>query len=273
LISDGSPVIERHFVRTPKACIHIAVAGQGRPILLLHQTPRSWNEFRSALPLIGTRYRAIAMDTVGFGDSDPLAFGENSIEAWAACAIDLLDALELRAAAVVGHHTGAAVAIEMAAAYPSRIAAVVLSAPPYVDAARRAHRAGKPVIDEVTPHADGGHLLALWKMRQPDYPAGDVDLLKDFMVDALKAGPMAAEGHRVVSRYVMETRLPLIRCPAQVIAPASDPHAFPVANKVAGSIAGASMVEIAGGMVPFPDQMPEVFAQTVLAFLQCSYPP
>jgi hypothetical protein len=32
------------------------------------------------------------------------------------------------------------------------------------------------------------------------------------------------------------------------------------------------MVEIAGGMVPFPDQMPEVFAETVLRFLAREYP-
>jgi hypothetical protein len=32
------------------------------------------------------------------------------------------------------------------------------------------------------------------------------------------------------------------------------------------------MVEIAGGTVPFPDQMPEIFAETVLAFLAREYP-
>jgi len=219
------------------------------------------------LPRIGRHYGAIAMDTVGFGDSDALSFEENSIEAWSACAFDLLDALGLPQIAVVGHHTGAAIAIEMAAARPERIAAVALSSPPYVDAERRSRHAGKPVIDEAPRTADGGHLLALWQMRQPYYPAGDTDLLDRFIVDVLKAGPLAAEGHRVVNRYEMDTRLPLVRCPVRVVAAAADPHAFPVAGKVVGAIAGASLVEIAGGMVPFPDQMPEVFAETVLAFL------
>jgi hypothetical protein len=80
------------------------------------------------------------------------------------------------------------------------------------------------------------------------------------MIDALKAGPLAAEGHRVVNRYAMEARLPLVQCPVQVLAPTADPHAFPVAGKVTGAISGVSMIEIAAGMVPFPDQMPEVFA-------------
>jgi hypothetical protein len=97
-------------------------------------------------------------------------------------------------------------------------------------------------------------------------------LLDRFMIDALKAGPLAVEGHRVVNRYAMEERLPLVQCPVQVLAPTADPHAFPVAGKVTGAISGASMIEIAGGMVPFPDQMPEVFAETILAFLARKYP-
>ena len=262
-----NPRIERRFVQTKRARIHIAMIGSGEPLLLLHQTPRSWDEFRDALPLIGQRYRAIAMDTVGFGDSDALPEGEASIESWAACAFDLLDELDVASAALAGQHPGAAIAIEMAAARPERVRALVLSAPPYVDATRRAAVAGKKIIDETTPHSDGRHLLELWQMRQPFYPSGDTDLLERFVVDALKAGRMAAEGHRVVNRYVMETRLPLVRCPTLVISPTADPHAHPVASKVAGAITGAALIEVDGGMVPLPDQMPDAFAAATLSFL------
>jgi pimeloyl-ACP methyl ester carboxylesterase len=259
---------ERRFVQTKRARIHIAAVGSGETLLLLHQTPRSWDEFRDALPLLGQRYRAIAMDTVGFGDSDALPAGEDTIESWAACAFDLLDELGVASAALVGHHTGSAVAVEMAAARPERVRALVLSAPPYVDAARRAAvAAGKKIIDETSPSSDGRHLVELWQMRQPFYPPDDTQLLDRFIVDALKAGRLAAEGHRIVNRYVMETRLPLVRCPTLVISPAADPHAHPVASKVAAAIAGASLTEIPGGMVPFPDQMPELFASTTLDFL------
>jgi pimeloyl-ACP methyl ester carboxylesterase len=260
--------IERRFVQTKRARIHVAMIGSGETLLLLHQTPRSWDEFRDVLPLLGQRYRAVAMDTVGFGDSDALPAGEDSIESWAACAFDLLEELGVASAALVGHHTGSAVAIEMAAARPERIRGLVLSAPSYVDAARRAAvAAGKKIIDEVSPSSDGRHLLELWQMRQPFYPPDDTELLDRFVVDALKAGRLAAEGHRVVNRYVMETRLPLVRCPTLVIAPTADPHAYPMSSRVAAAIAGASLTEIPGGMVPLPDQMPEAFASTTLNFL------
>jgi pimeloyl-ACP methyl ester carboxylesterase len=266
-MSNIHPRIERRFVATRRARIHVAMIGSGVPLLLLHQTPRSWDEFREVLPLVGQRYRAIAMDTVGFGDSDALPADEASIESWAACAFDLLDELGIASAAIAGHHTGAAIAIEMAAARPERVRALVLSAPPYVDAARRGAFGGKKIIDEVSSSSHGTHLLELWQVRQPFYPPGDSDLLERFVVDAIKAGRMAAEGHRVVNRYVMETRLPLVRCPTLVISPTADPHAHPVAGKVVGAIAGASLIEVEGAMVPFPDQMPEMFAATIVSFL------
>lgn len=263
------PGIERSFIPAESGHIHVAASGAGAPVLLLHQTPRSWDEFRDVLPLLGRHFRALAMDTVGFGDSDPLPDGQASIENWANAAHHLLAALRIDRAAVVGHHTGAAIAVEIAAAYPEQVAALVLSASPYVDAARRAaaKMEHKAVVDDAIPRMDGGHLAELWTMRRPFYPADRVDLLERFMIDALKAGPRTAEGHRVVDRYEMEKRLPLIRCPTLVIAPTADPHAYPHARKVHAAVAGSTLVEIKNGMVPLPDQMPEEFTAAVHRFL------
>ena len=258
--------VERTFVTTRLGRIHAVTAGTGLPVLLLHQTPRSWDEYRDVLPLLGGSFRAIAMDTLGFGDSDA-APGDPSIELWAEGAFALLDALGEPRAAVVGHHTGAAIAVEMAAAAPDRVSALVLSACPFVDAARRAKHDGMRVIDEVEVRTDGSHLTELWARRQPFYPAGDTDLLQRFMVDALRAGEMAVEGHRVVNRYRMEDRLGHIQCPTLVIAPTGDPHVHPVAPRVAAAITGSILRELPGGMVPLPDQMPEAFASLVGDFV------
>ncbi|UGY13491.1 alpha/beta fold hydrolase [Bradyrhizobium septentrionale] len=264
--SATGPGIERRFIATRLGRIHIATAGAGFPVLLLHQTPRSWDEYRDVLSLLGRDFRAIAMDTLGFGDSErPL--GEPSIELWAEGALALLDALEQPRSAIVGHHTGAAIAVEIAASSPARVSALVLSACPFVDAARRAKHQGMRVIDDVETRSDGAHLTELWARRQPFYPADDTDLLRRFMIDALRAGEMAAEGHRVVNRYRMEDRLGHIRCPTLVIAPTDDPHAHPAAPRVAGAIGGSVLRELSGGMVPLPDQMPEAFAGVVRDFV------
>ena len=259
--------VQRKFVETPAGTLHCAIAGSGRPVLLLHQTPRSWDEYRDVLPLLGRRVQAIAVDTIGFGDSCKPPPGRDSIEHWAEVSVGLMDALGIFHFAVVGHHTGAVTATEIAAAFPHRVDAAVLSASALVDAAFRARHARPSRVDNVQRKADGSHLTDLWRIRQPWYPEGDIDLLERFVVDAVKAGPRAAEGHAVVARYVMETRLPLVRCPVLVLAPTADPHAYPQARPLADAIAGSRYMEVEGGMVPLPDQMPEAFARHVLEFL------
>src|SRR5258705_4430725 len=112
-IRTGSNV-ERRFVTTPLGRSHVAMAGTGFPVLLLHQTPRSWDEYRDVLPLLGRDFRAIAMDTLGFGDSDRPA-GDPSIELWADVAFALLDPLAETLAAIVGHHTAASITVEKTA--------------------------------------------------------------------------------------------------------------------------------------------------------------
>lgn len=260
-------MITRHFVSVPEGVIHCAIAGTGRPVLLLHQTPRSWDEYREVLPLLGQHCQAIAMDTLGYGDSSRPPIGNDSIEYWAQVAISLLDALGIERATVVGHHTGAVIAVELAAMYPQRIEAAVLSACPLIDEVRRAAQAVPSHVDNVVRRSDGSHLGELWGIRQPWYPHGDIDLLERFIVDAIKAGPRAAGGHAVCARYEMEVRLPKISCPVLIVAPTDDPHAYPAARPVAARIAGSRVIEIEGGMVPLPDQMPQQFARLVLDFM------
>lgn len=262
-----APTVSRSFVPTSVGPIHVAQCGHGLPVILLHQTPRSQDEYREVLPILGGSVRAIAMDTPGFGDSPALQGRPASIEAWSEAVLALLDALNVEAACLVGHHTGAVVALEVAARAPDRVAALILSSCPMVDAPRRAHHEGKVPIDDVSPDADGLHLLRLWQGRQPFYPSGRTDLLDRFIVDALRAGGMAVEGHRIVNRYRMEDRIGLVRAPTLVIAATDDPHAFPSARPVAAAIRSAQIKEIVGGTVPLPDAMPAEFSAAILSFI------
>lgn len=248
--------------------IHYAECGlrDAPAVLLLHQTPRSWAEYRAVLPLLGQRYRAIAMDTAGFGASAPPR-GEPSIERWAQAAGALLDTLGIAHAHVVGHHTGGVIAIELAAAHPARVDKLVLSSTPYADAAFRAKRAGRPPIDEVVPRAGGSHLAELWQRRQPYYPHDRPELLHAFVCDALKVIDRLEEGHRAVARYRMEERIAHIAGPVLVIRAGRDPFAAPHAQALCARLPQARLLEIADGMVPLPEQLPEEFAAAVLEFL------
>jgi pimeloyl-ACP methyl ester carboxylesterase len=260
--------IHRAFADLSVGQVHYATCGDAdaSAVLLLHQSPRSWAEYRAVLPLIGARYRTIAMDTAGFGDSADGGVPA-SIEQWARVACELLGALGIARADVVGHHTGGVVAVELAAAFPDRVRGLVLSSTPYTDEAFRRARAQRPPIDEVAPSQDGSHLVALWQKRQGFYPPGRPDLLEAFVLDALKVGPRVEEGHRAVASYRMEDRIRRVTQPALIVRATHDPFAGPHAAELLHHLPQAHLVDIEGGMVPLPDHMPEAFARTVLDFL------
>ena len=258
--------IRKSYADTPDGQIHYAEAGQGKPVILLHQTPRSWDEYREVLPLLGRKYRAIAMDTIGFGDSYRLK-GEVSIAVFAYGVIQLMDALSLRKASIVGHHTGGVVALEVAAAYPDRVETLILSSTPYVDAEDRERRKTRPPIDEVEEKPDGSHLTELWQRRLPFYPGSRPDLLRRFVLDALKVWDDVEAGHRAVNIYRMEERAPLIKAPTLVLAGTDDPFSYPRMKPLSEHIPGSKTAEIPGGRVPMVDQMPEEFAKAVMDFL------
>lgn len=258
--------ILRGFADTPEGQIHFAMAGKGRPVLLLHQTPRSWDEYRDVLPILGKKYWAVAMDTIGFGDSYMPA-KEASIELYARGVIQFLDAMGIGRASIVGHHTGGVIAVEVAASYPDRVEKIVLSSTPYVDAADREKRKTRPPIDEVEAASDGSHLAELWQRRMPFYPKDRPDLLRRFVLDALKVWGRLEEGHRAVNKYRMEDKAPLIKAPTLVLAGTEDPFSYPCMKPLSEAIQGSRTAEIRGGMVPMVDQMPEEFGRIVLEFL------
>lgn len=242
------------------------MAGKGHPVLLLHQTPRSWDEYRDVLPILGTRYWAVAMDAIGFGDSYRPKEAA-SIEAYARGVLHFMDAMGIRRAALVGHHTGGCIAVEVAATHPERVDKLVLSSTPYVDAADRERRKTLPPIDEVATRKDGTHLTALWQRRQAFYPQNRPDLLTRFVCDALKVRERVEEGHWAVSAYRMEEKTQRIQAPTLILCGTDDPFSYPRMAPLARSIKGSIIAEIKGGMVPMVDQMPEEFARVVMEFL------
>jgi pimeloyl-ACP methyl ester carboxylesterase len=261
-------LIRRAFADLSVGQVHFANVGDAAApaVLLLHQTPRSWLEYRAVLPAIGMRFRAIAMDTPGFGDSAALQ-GPASIEGWAAVAVELLDALSIAQAHVIGHHTGGVIALHLAAAHAPRVASLVLSSTPFTGEAFRRARRERPPIDAVEPSGDGSHLAALWQRRQPFYPPGRPELLEAFVRDALKVSGDVEGGHRAVASYRMEDHIGRVTQPTLLIRAVDDPFAAPHLPELQAQLPQARVAEIAGGMVPLPDQLPEAFARSVLGFL------
>lgn len=266
--------VRRGYVDTMFGQIHYAEGGQrtggtGSSVLLLHQTPRSHDEFAEVLPLLAREHHVVAIDMLGFGLSAK-PYQDQAIEQYAAGALAALDALGIGDVAVLGHHTGAIAAIEVAASAPDRIRRLVLSSPEYTDAAWRARHAGGPGVDDAPAQADGSHLVTLWSQRASYYPSGRPDLLNRFIRDCLAPGIDPLQGHLACARYEMEHRIGRVTADVLILGADADPFALPGVERTGRALVSARSVTthiIAGGMIPLMEQKAEEVAAVTLAFL------
>lgn len=256
--------IVRRYIDGPSGQIHLAEAGRGPSVLLLHQTPRSWDEFRQVMIELKGHIHLIAMDLPGMGSSDQHPAGP-SIENFAAAAAATIEQSGNAPMAVCGHHTGGVVAVELASSHPHLVKKLILSSTPWIDAKERARRAVKQPIDTIEPCPDGSHLLALWNRRAPFYH-GNTDQLTHLVRDALRADDPAS-GHRAVDRYRMEEAVERVRCPVTIVEHAADPFASPHTPILQQRFHAAEVEVIKNGRVPL-EATATTFAWVLLSAIE-----
>lgn len=266
----GDHALRKAYAETRHGQIHYVEAGSGHAVLLLHQTPRSWTEYEDVIPLLADQQRVIAVDTLGFGPSDQPR-QRWSISLFVDGVEDLIDALALARISIVGHHTGGVIALELAARYPERVRSLVLSGVPYVDRARRGRVAHRATIDGIPISDDGSHYQLLWNKRAGFYPPDRPDLMRRFMIDAVRVGERGEEGHIAVNEYRMEDRIGFVRARTLIVCGEHDRFSLPDVPKLRERISGAESTVLSGVEVSSADHDPKQFASIVDSFLvRCS---
>ena len=126
--------ITHRFIETNGIRMHVAEAGQGPLVLLLHGFPESWYSWRHQLAALAQAgYHAVAPDQRGYGQTDhPAAIEQYTQLHLVGDIIGLLDALEEEQAVIVGHDWGGPVAWNAALMRPDRIRGVAGLSVPYI---------------------------------------------------------------------------------------------------------------------------------------------
>jgi pimeloyl-ACP methyl ester carboxylesterase len=120
----GSPPeidgVTHRYIDVPGVRLHVAEAGEGPPILLLHGWPQHWWIWRKVIPALAEDHRVICPDLRGFGWSEAPA-GRYEISELAADVVALLDALELDEVDLIGHDWGGYTGFLLCLDAPERI--------------------------------------------------------------------------------------------------------------------------------------------------------
>ena len=119
--------VRRGFVRSGARLVHYRRAGSGPPVVLLHDSPRSSVLHLPLLAAFSDAFTVYALDTPGYGQSDPLpAEPRPEIDDFGDALAATLEALGLEKPAVYAYHTSSKIALSCALRHPGRIGRLVI---------------------------------------------------------------------------------------------------------------------------------------------------
>jgi pimeloyl-ACP methyl ester carboxylesterase len=120
--------MKRYDVSVDGLRIHLAEAGEGPPLILLHGLGVTHETWAPTIEALAAGWRVIAPDLPGHGrSSKPDA--PYTIDFFAGIVRSLGRALDVEQAVVIGNSMGGRIAIELAIAYPRFVRGLVLAAP------------------------------------------------------------------------------------------------------------------------------------------------
>ncbi len=241
-------IVRRKYLDLATGQLHYRVAGDraNAPLLLLHQSPSSSAMYEPLMERLGRDFYLVAPDTPGFGNSDPLPGNADNIDIvdYASAIQAFASALEITPCAVFGHHTGAAIAVQLAHDHPDTITAMALSGPTLLSEEQK-----RTLPDAASPFPatdDGAHLQAMWQRIRGKDPQAPLTLVQREVLSAFASGDAYQGSYRAVTRQDFASQLRSITCPVLAFAGDQDPLYGAVAPTLACLQHGSS-VDLPGG--------------------------
>lgn len=122
---------KHEYVESNGLKFHCVTQGQGELLVLLHGFPEFWYSWRHQIPILARRFKVVAPDMRGYGESDkPAGVSEYKLNKLVDDVKGIIDAYGAKKAHIVAHDWGGVVAWAFEAAYPHYIdKLVVMNAP------------------------------------------------------------------------------------------------------------------------------------------------
>lgn len=211
--------VRHRFIDTPRLRVHVAEAGAGEPVLLLHGWPQHWYAWRNVIPLLAESHRVICPDLRGFGWTDAPRHGYSTTEL-ADDLLALLDTLELDRVLVVGHELGGRLGFDLALRAPARVRRLVTlnAMHPYWSVRRLAPHAWRywwtvfaetPLIGRTVLRRIPTFTRMLFRLGTPDPGTRSPAAVEEFIA-ALREPVRARAAERVQGQFAYREIVPTL---------------------------------------------------------------
>lgn len=243
----------------------------GAPVVVLvHGLGLHRGTFRDFVPALARRYRVLAYDLYGHGQSASPP-GRPSLAAYARQLLSLLDELAIGRCSVAGFSLGGMINRRFAMDHPDRATGLIVLNSPHERGPELQRRVEAQAADAAAggPGATIDAAIARW--FTPGFIEQHPDTIDEVRGWVLANDPAAyAEARRVLAHGVVELIRPdpLITSPALVMTCEHDAGSTPaMARAIASEIAGAECIVVADLRHMGLMERPDLFLEPMLDFL------
>lgn len=258
-------IIRKGYADTPQGQIHYRQLKQadGIPLVLFHQTASSGMMYESLMTVLADDFHTIAPDNPGFGASFS-PHGLFSVQYLSDSLHAALTHLCVEACYVFGHHSGSAIAVQMAYDHPGFIQKMILSGPPLLDDAQIDGL--KASLKPFAIAEDGSHLTQVWERIRKRDSAVPLETVHREVLLTQSAREAAQAAYQAVFEQPFKVQLEALEIPVLVMAGEHD--TLRASLEPAYSILKNGVMKVIPNEGPYIcDQNPQAVADVIRKFI------
>lgn len=256
--------------------LYYEIQGDGEPLVLISGLGYSLWQWHRMVPFLREHFQVITFDNRGIGRSEKPP-GPYKAQMLAADTVDLLDALGIEKAIIMGHSMGGFIAQAIALDFPQRVEKLVLCStnfggPHHVPVTPEAMKVLTDTVSDPLTRFKNGLVVS----TAPGWEEDNPEMLREWMAWRV-ANPIEPESYQaqlaiglrlLAAEAAFENQLHHLNIPTLILFGAHDKVVPPEnAPLLAQKIADSKVVIFPEAGHFFPIEIPEVASKAVLEFL------
>lgn len=211
--------IKKAYVNSRFGQVHLRRAGEGgTPLVCFHMSPYSGLHYEPLMQAMARDRLVVCPDTPGYGGSD-MPLDEPAMEDYAWAMLEMMDALDVATADLMGFHTGTYVALALAHVTPDRVRKLILPGIPYADRDGREKRLAMFSGDR--PYfAEDGYVQKRWDLGLKGRGAQSDDRFIALFAESMRTGVAGMnKGFAAVYRFDPDAAIAALDKPVYIPVP------------------------------------------------------